>query len=173
MVMDGFEIRGARALRWLAPVVAMALGAAVGLAFAVVVLSQAALAQEVARRPVPVPLQAPALAVCRGGDRVARHVTCVVDGDTFWLRGTKHRLACVNAAELDSRRGIEARRVLARVLADPAARVIPAGAHGRYGRELSRVVSTVGDAERVLVAAGLARRVDYRSTRDVCRRAGW
>ena len=169
MVMGGFEIRGAQALRWLAPVVAVVLVAAFALAFAVVVLSQGALAQEA--RPVPVP--APALAVCRGGDRVARHVTCVVDGDTFWRDGTKHRLACVNAAELDGRRGIEARRVLARVLADPAAKVIPAGAHGRYGRELSRVVSTAGDAELVLVAAGLARRVDYRSTRDVCRRAGW
>lgn len=168
MSTNGFEIRGLDALRWLAPVVAIILAAAFGLAFAVVLLSQGALAQEAAR-PVP----APALAVCRGGDRVARHVTCVVDGDTFWLRGVKHRLACVDAAELDSRRGFEARRVLARVLADPAARVIPAGGQGRYGRELSRVVSTAGDAERVLVSAGLARRVDYRSTRDVCRRAGW
>ena len=170
MSMQGFSHRCGGTLRWLAPVVAMALGAAVGLAFAAVVLSQGAMAQE-AVRPVPVP--APALAVCRGGDRVARHVTCVVDGDTFWRDGTKHRLACVDAAELDSRGGIEARRVLARVLADPAARVIPAGGQGRYGRELARVVSTAGDAERVLVSAGLARRVDYRSTRDVCRRAGW
>lgn len=168
MTMQGFSHRSGSTLRWLAPVVAMVMGAAVGLAFAAVVLSQGAMAQETVR-PVP----APALAVCRGGDRETRHVTCVVDGDTFWLRGTKHRLACVDAAELDSRRGIEARRVLARVLADPAARVIPAGRQGRYGRELSRVVSTAGDAERVLVGAGLARRVDYRSTRDVCRRAGW
>ena len=172
MVMDGFEIRGAQALRWLAPVVAVVLTAAFALAFAVVVMTPRAMAQEAAR-PVPVPVPAPALAVCRGGDREARHVTCVVDGDTFWRDGVKHRLACVNAAELDSSRGIEARRVLARLLADPAARVIPAGAHGRYGRELSRVVSTAGDAERVLVGAGLARRVDYRSTRDVCRRVGW
>lgn len=172
MSMQGFEIRGGGALGWLAPVVAIVLAAAFALAFAAVVLSLGALAQE-AVRPVPVPLPAPALAVCRGGDRVARHVTCVVDGDTFWRDGVKHRLACVNAAEIDRRGGIEARSVLARVLADPAARVIPAGAHGRYGRELSRVVSTAGDAERVLVAAGLARRVDYRSTRDVCRRAGW
>ncbi|WP_249696484.1 hypothetical protein [Stappia sp. WLB 29] len=172
MRMQGFETRGADVLRWLAPVVAMVLGAAVGIAFAAVVLSQGAMAQETVR-PVPVPVPAPSLAVCRGGDRAARHVTCVVDGDTFWLRGTKHRLACVDAAEMDSRGGIEARRVLARVLADPAARVTPAGRQGRYGRELSRVVSTAGDAERVLVGAGLARRVDYRSTRDVCRRAGW
>lgn len=170
--MDGFEIRGAQALRWLAPAVAMALGVAVGLAFAVVVLSRGAMAQESAR-PVPVPLQAPALAVCRGGNRAARRVSCVVDGDTFWRDGVKHRLACVDAAELSEENGSEARRVLARVLADPAARVIPAGRQGRYGRELSRVVSTAGDAERVLVSAGLARRVDYRSTRDVCRRAGW
>lgn len=172
MSMQGFEIRGGGALGWLAPVVALVLAVAFGLAFAAVVLSQAALAQEAAR-PVPVPGPAPTLAVCRGGNRAARRVSCVVDGDTFWSDGVKHRLACVNAAEIDRRGGIEARRVLARVLADPAARVIPAGAHGRYGRELSRVVSTAGDAERVLVAAGLARRVDYRSTRDVCRRAGW
>lgn len=170
MSIQGFEIRGGGALGWLAPVVAMVLAAAFALAFAAVVLSLGALAQE-AVRSVPVP--APALAVCRGGDRVARHVTCVVDGDTFWRGGVKHRLACVDAVEIDRRGGIEARRVLARLLADPAARLIPAGAHGRYGRELSRVVSTAGDAERVLVAAGLARRVDYRSTRDVCRRAGW
>lgn len=41
MVRDGFECRGLCALRWLAPVVAVSLGVAVGLVFAaVVVLSQ-------------------------------------------------------------------------------------------------------------------------------------
>jgi endonuclease YncB( thermonuclease family) len=44
---------------------------------------------------------APALAIdmCSGGDRAARKVTCLVDGDTGWERGVKWRLLDIDAPE--------------------------------------------------------------------------
>jgi endonuclease YncB( thermonuclease family) len=34
--------------------------------------------------------------ICRGGHRV----TCIVDGDTFWLRGVKYRLSGIDTPEV-------------------------------------------------------------------------
>ena len=44
---------------------------------------------------------APALSLdmCRGGDRAARKVTCLVDGDTGWENGVKWRLKGIDTPE--------------------------------------------------------------------------
>lgn len=39
---------------------------------------------------------------CRGGHRAERRLTCVVDGDTFWVDGVKYRLERVDAPEIRS-----------------------------------------------------------------------
>lgn len=47
---------------------------------------------------MPIPLLAfvaAAFALCADGPRI----TCVVDGDTYWLHGTKFRIAGINAPE--------------------------------------------------------------------------
>ncbi|MEO1749922.1 MAG: hypothetical protein AAFR27_15140 [Pseudomonadota bacterium] len=40
-----------------------------------------------------------ALDICTGGDRAARKVTCLVDGDTGWQNGVKWRLEGVDTPE--------------------------------------------------------------------------
>lgn len=45
------------------------------------------------------PANADGLAICSGGDREARKVTCLVDGDTGWERGVKWRLKGVDTPE--------------------------------------------------------------------------
>jgi len=109
--------------------------------------------------------------VCVGRDRAARGVTCVVDGDTFWLSGVKYRLACVDAVEVSERDGRAARGALARLLATPGARLAHSGRSGRYGRDLVRVTGPDWDAGTELVRAALARPVDYSTTRAFCRAA--
>jgi endonuclease YncB( thermonuclease family) len=108
--------------------------------------------------------------VCHGSNRAARHVTCVVDGDTWWRDGVKYRLACVDALEIDDMRGIEARDELRRLLSRTDARVRDLGIEDRYRRSLAMIA--VGDttAGRMLVSKGLAERKDYRDTRNWCRR---
>jgi endonuclease YncB( thermonuclease family) len=119
-------------------------------------------------------LSAPATAaewpVCHGGNRAARHVTCVVDGDTWWRDGVKYRLACVDAVEIDDVRGIEARDELRRLLGRADAHVRDLGIKDRYRRSLA--IIDVGDTTtgRILTSKGLAERKDYRNTRDWCRR---
>jgi micrococcal nuclease len=88
--------------------------------------------------------------------------TCVVDGDTFWHRGEKIRLAEIDAPE------VEAPCVQARVLAARAAgrlaELLGRGGYAihrtgqdRYGRTLA-VVTLAGDSVgATLVAEGLAR----------------
>jgi endonuclease YncB( thermonuclease family) len=90
--------------------------------------------------------------VCHGGNRAARHVTCVVDGDTWWRDGIKYRLACVDAVEIDNMRGIEARDELRLLLGQGNASIRDLGIKGRYRRSLA--IIAVGDttAGRILVA---------------------
>lgn len=38
--------------------------------------------------------------VCKGGNRAARHITCIYDGDTGWENGVKWRLLDVDAPEI-------------------------------------------------------------------------
>jgi endonuclease YncB( thermonuclease family) len=107
--------------------------------------------------------------VCHGGNRAARHLTCVVDGDTWWRGGVKYRMACVDAVELHDAGGIAARDALRALLARPDARIRDLGVTGRYRRELAIIdvgSTTAGDE---LVHRGLARRVDYADTRRWCR----
>jgi endonuclease YncB( thermonuclease family) len=108
--------------------------------------------------------------VCSGGHRAARHVTCVVDGDTWWQNGVKYRMACVDAVEIDEVRGIEARDELRQLLARPDAQIRDLGIKGRYKRSLA--IIGVGDttAGRILVLKGLAEQKNYRDTRDWCHR---
>jgi endonuclease YncB( thermonuclease family) len=119
-------------------------------------------------------LSAPAVAaewpVCHGGNRAARHVTCVVDGDTWWRDGVKYRLACVDAVEIDNMRGIEARDELRQLLGRTDTHVRDLGIRDRYRRSLAMIA--VGDttAGRILVSKGLAERKGYRDTRHWCHR---
>ncbi len=101
-----------------------------------------------------------AIALCSTGPRV----TCVVDGDTFWLNGEKIRIADINAPETHSA-GCPAERLLGQRSALRLVSLLRAGpfelevrgrATDRYGRAL-RVVTrqgrSLGDQ---LVAEGLA-----------------
>ena len=112
--------------------------------------------------------EAAMLPVCSVGHRAQRKVTCVHDGDTFWLTGVKYRLACVDAHELDEPGGVAARDFLRRALARPGARVLDTGVKGGYRRPLVRVFIgrvSVGDS---MIAAGLARFGSYRNVRKFC-----
>lgn len=118
--------------------------------------------------------------ICEGPSRAARRVTCVVDGDTFWVFGEKHRLACINTPELDASdpaqrfHAFRAQAHLARMLADPGARLVPTGRLDFFERRLSSIdiIGLRGQArslEADMVAFGLAEWTDYRSTRAHCR----
>lgn len=102
--------------------------------------------------------------ICGSGQRV----TCVVDGDTFWLRGTKIRIADIDTPELspprcegERRRGMAAKQRLLEILnSGPILLKSTATDEDRFGRKL-RVVfrghRSVGD---ILIAEGLARKWD-------------
>lgn len=118
--------------------------------------------------------------ICTGPNRAARRVTCVVDGDTFWVFGEKHRLACINTPELDANdpaqrfHAFRAQAHLARMLADPGARLVPTRRVDFFERRLSSIdiIGLRGEArslEADMVAFGLAEWTDYRSTRAQCR----
>jgi endonuclease YncB( thermonuclease family) len=119
---------------------------------------------------VAMPAGAAEWPVCHGGNRAARHVTCVVDGDTWWQDGIKYRLACVDAIEIEDAHGVEARDELRRLLGRPDTHVRDLEIKDRYRRSLAMIA--VGDttAGRILVSKGLAGRKDYRDTRNWCHR---
>jgi micrococcal nuclease len=105
-------------------------------------------------------VSAPAAAMdfCAGKVRV----TCVVDGDTFWLKGEKIRLADVDAPEsgggcLEERRtAAEAAGRLAELLDEGAFEVVRTG-RDIYGRTLA-VVTIDGDSVgSILVQEHMAR----------------
>jgi endonuclease YncB( thermonuclease family) len=108
--------------------------------------------------------------VCHGGNRAARHVTCVVDGDTWWRDGIKYRLACVDAVEIDDMHGIEARDELRQLLGRPDTHVRDLGIRDHYRRSLAMIAVGGTSAGRILVSKGLAERKDYRDTRHWCHR---
>lgn len=102
--------------------------------------------------------------LCRGSARV----TCVVDGDTLWYRGTKIRIADIDTPEVsqpacpqERALGLRATERLRELLGAGAFRLeVPADGRtrDRYGREL-RIVSRDGRSlGSVLVAEGLATR---------------
>lgn len=97
---------------------------------------------------------------------VGRRTDCVVDGDTFWFRGKKIRIADIDTPELSPSRcqreaelGEAAKRRLQALLnAGPFTLIADTRDEDQYGRKL-RVVSRGGRSiGEVLVAEGLARR---------------
>lgn len=112
-------------------------------------------------------LTTPALAhsipVCSGGDRAARKLTCIVDGDTGWERGVKWRALDVDTPEISSpecaaekRLGLKARDRLRELMGGGYTIEWPGG-KGKYGRELARVRLSDGrDAGQVLIDEGLS-----------------
>jgi endonuclease YncB( thermonuclease family) len=91
-----------------------------------------------------------------------RRVTCVVDGDTFWLRGEKIRIANIDAPEVRGRCRFEreqARRAtlrLAALLTDEDLSLKRQG-RDRHGRSLVVVHAGSRDVGHALVAENLAR----------------
>lgn len=105
-------------------------------------------------------LAAATFTLCGHGPRV----TCVVDGDTFWLRGEKVRIADINAPETHeagcpAERELGKRaawRLVALLNAGPFSLEIQGRAEDRYGRAL-RVVKRGGHSLGAqLVSEGLA-----------------
>lgn len=102
--------------------------------------------------------------LCSGPVRV----TCVVDGDTIWYRGTKIRLADIDTPEI-SRPGCARERDLGQRATERLRQLLNAGAfrlepppggrtRDRFGREL-RIVTRGGQSlGAVLVSEGLAAR---------------
>jgi micrococcal nuclease len=105
-------------------------------------------------------LAAASFALCAAGPRV----TCVVDGDTFWLEGEKVRIADINAPEThgaacpaEAARGERAkRRLLALLNAGPFSIEASARDRDRYGRLLRTVTRDGRSIGAQMVAEGLA-----------------
>lgn len=107
---------------------------------------------------------APALAadfpICKGKNRV----TCVVDGDTFWLRGEKIRVEGYDSPQMGEPKcsrpaagAIAARSALAELLNSGEVTLDRRGTD-KYGRTLARVsVDGVG-ITRQMIGAGHGRR---------------
>jgi endonuclease YncB( thermonuclease family) len=102
---------------------------------------------------------AAAMPICGSGKRV----TCVVDGDTFWLGGVKYRLKDVDAPEAHGKCRDERR--LAKKATEALSGFLGRGkmhlaTHGRglYGRVLVTVSIGGVDAGEWLVRNGYARR---------------
>lgn len=97
---------------------------------------------------------------CEGPARV----TCVVDGDTFWYRGLKIRIADINAPELghpacayEARLAEGATRRLTDLLnAGPFTLVVEGRETDRYGRALRVVLRGGRSLGEVLEREGLA-----------------
>lgn len=93
----------------------------------------------------------------------SRRVTCVVDGDTFWLDRVKYRLADIDAPEV-SRPECEAEARLAAASTRRLAQYLNAGPFqletrgtDRYGRTLAVVSRSGYSFGARLVSEGLAR----------------
>ena len=100
------------------------------------------------------------IALCGSGPRV----TCVVDGDTFWLNGEKIRIADINAPETHSA-GCPAEqalgdraalRLVSLLRTGPFALEVRGRATDRYGRALRVVTRNGRSLGEQLVAEGLA-----------------
>ena len=103
---------------------------------------------------------AAAFALCEPGPRI----TCVVDGDTFWLDGRKIRIADINAPETHGARcGAEqargkaaSLRLVALLNAGPFEMHAGARESDRYGRALRTVTRSGRSIGARLVSEGLA-----------------
>lgn len=103
------------------------------------------------------------LDVCEGGDRAARKLTCIVDGDTGWEVGVKWRLLSIDTpeighAECDRERalGIRARDRLLELMSTGYS-INWQNKKGGLGRELVTIRLTGGQSVgQVLISEGLA-----------------
>jgi len=103
------------------------------------------------------------LPICSGGDRAARHMTCIVDGDTGWEHGVKWRALDVDSPEIEHaqcdrerRLGEEARDRL-RALMAGGYTIEWAHRKGSFGRQLATVRLKDGRAAgQVLIREGLS-----------------
>jgi len=103
----------------------------------------------------------PLFPICGDGPRV----TCVVDGDTFWLEGKKIRIADIDTPEMNGRcpyesnLAVRARDRLQGLLSEGAFHLQPIGGREKdqYGRLLRVVVRDGRSTGDLLVAEGLAR----------------
>lgn len=90
-----------------------------------------------------------------------KRVTCVVDGDTLWYRGTKIRLTGIDAPEVEGQcraerhRAAEATRALTDLLNTGLRRMAFDG-QDRYGRALARLWVASGEIGPAMIAAGHA-----------------
>lgn len=106
----------------------------------------------------------PALAIpiCRGGDRAARGLQCLIDADSGWARGRKWRLLDMDAPEMHGACPNETRlarqsRDRLKALMDEGYRIHRSGRQDRAGRDLVRIRLRDGqDAGDVLMSEGLA-----------------
>jgi endonuclease YncB( thermonuclease family) len=109
--------------------------------------------------PAPQDREAASFALCTGLARV----TCVVDGDTFWYRGLKIRIADINAPELghpscasEARLAEAATRRLTDLLnAGPFTLAVEGREIDRYGRALRVVLRGGRSLGGVLEREGL------------------
>lgn len=111
-------------------------------------------------RTAPPDREAGSFGRCEGSARV----TCVVDGDTFWYRGLKIRIADINAPELghpscayEARLAETATRRLTDLLnAGPFTLAVERRETDRYGRALRVVMRGGRSLGEVLEREGLA-----------------
>lgn len=101
--------------------------------------------------------------ICGGGKRIS----CVVDGDTFWIDGEKVRIASIDAPEVQGR--CQRERDLARRATERLSGILSTGGFqltrtgvDRYGRTLALVDTGRGEAGAILVREGLAKRWEGR-----------
>jgi micrococcal nuclease len=101
---------------------------------------------------------APPVPICGNG----RRISCVVDGDTFWLAGEKVRLEGIDAPEINGACAYErelaqkATRRLSEILSAERLELHRNG-RDRYQRTLARVDTPRGEAGDILIREGLAR----------------
>ncbi len=99
------------------------------------------------------------LPLCGSGKRTS----CIVDGDTIWLRGEKIRLAGIDAPEVsgpactrEARLGRKATLRLRQVLSSGSWTISRQG-YDRYGRTLAKIKTENGSVGNQLVNKGLAK----------------
>lgn len=91
-----------------------------------------------------------------------KRVTCIVDGDTFWFRGEKIRIADINTPEVTSPKCAAEAELGARAtnrlqeLMNEGPFTLSGTAHDRYGRALKTVLRGGHSLGATLVDEGLA-----------------
>lgn len=103
-----------------------------------------------------------AFSICGSGQRI----TCVVDGDTFWFRGEKIRIADIDTPELspprcerERERGLAAKQRLLDILnSGPLSFKTAAREEDRFGRKLRIVYRDRRSVGDILIAEGFARK---------------